>query len=157
MSFITKLSFTTLCLLGATAAWSADYKVKRSLEIPSASTQVWQLIGDFCDIDDWHPNVNACSLKVVDGSLARILTTDTGQEFTQKRIAFEPGLSYTYKTVSSSLPVENFTATLSIEPGEISRIEWSTNFSSDDPAMEQVIVDEIAAGLSAIERTFASR
>ena len=76
---------------------------------------------------------------------------------TQKRIAREEGLSYTYKTVSSTLPIEKFTATLSVQPGENLLIEWIANFSSDDPKMEDVVVGDIEAGLSAIESILASR
>lgn len=115
------------------------------------------MIGDFCDIDDWHPNVSACSLKVMDGSLVRVLKMDTGDQVTQKRIAQEEGLSYTYATVNSSLPIERYTATLSIQPGEKLLIEWIANFSSDDPAMENVVVDEVETGLSAIGSMVASR
>lgn len=120
-------------------------------------TETWHLIGDFCDIDDWHPDVNACTLRVVDGALTRILTTVSGEQFIQKRIASKSGLSYTYTTVGSSLPIDRFTATLSMEHGEKSRIEWSANISSDDPAMEKFVVDDIEDGLSAIERLFRSR
>lgn len=157
MTSIAKFSVIAASLLSATAAWPADFEVKRSLELPSSTPKVWHLIGDFCDIDDWHPNVAKCSLKVVDGSLVRVLTTDAGDELIQKRIAREEGLSYTYKTVSSSLPIENFTATLSVQPGENLLIEWIANFSSDDPAMERVVVDDIEGGLSAIESIFTSR
>lgn len=157
MTSIAKFSVIAASLLCATAAWPADFQVKRSLELPSATPQVWQLIGDFCDIDDWHPKVSSCSLKVMDGSLVRVLTTDTGDQVTQKRIAQEEGLSYTYKTVSSSLPIEKFTSTLAIQPGENLLIEWIANFSSDDPAMESVVVDDIEGGLSAIESIFTSR
>ena len=65
-------------LLCATAAWPADFQVKRSLELPASTPQVWHLIGDFCDIDDWHPDVSACALKVVDGALVRVLTMGAG-------------------------------------------------------------------------------
>ncbi len=157
MTSIAKFSTIAASLLCATAAWPADFQVKRSIELQSSTPQVWHLIGDFCDIDDWHPQVSSCALKVIDGSLVRVLTTDTGEEMTQKRIAREEGLSYTYKTVSSSLPVENFTATLSIQPGGNLLIEWIANFSSDDPGMEGVVVDDIEAGLSAIESILASR
>ena len=157
MTPIAKLSTIATCLLCATAAQSADFQVKRSLELPSSTPQVWHLIGDFCDIDDWHPNVSACSLKVADGSLVRVLTMNTGEQATQKRIAQEDGLSYTYKTVSSSLPIDKYTSTLSVQPGENLLIEWIANFSSDDPAMEKVVVDEIEAGLSAIKGLFESR
>lgn len=151
MKLTVKITAAAISALCATAAWSADYNVTRSLELSSPATKVWHVIGDFCDIDDWHPGLNACSLKVVDGSLVRVLTTEDGDEIVQKRIAEEPGLSYTYKTVSSSLPIENFTATLAIEPFDRPLIMWSGSFSSDDPSMEQVIVDQVEAGLSAIE------
>ena len=157
MKHMMKIAATTVSALGATAAWSADYQVKRSLELSAPAAEVWHLIGDFCDIDDWHPDVSACALKVVDGSLVRVVTTNAGDEIVQKRIAEEPGLSYTYKTVSSTLPVEGFTGTLSIEPFGKPLIMWSGRFSSDDPAMEQVIVDEIEAGMSAIEGILSAR
>ncbi|NOD93233.1 hypothetical protein GS636_10590 [Ruegeria sp. HKCCD4884] len=157
MTSIARFSVTAAALLCATTAWSADFQVKRSLELPSSTPEVWHMIGDFCDIDDWHPNVSACSLKVMDGSLVRVLKMDTGDQVTQKRIAQEEGLSYTYATVNSSLPIERYTATLSIQPGEKLLIEWIANFSSDDPAMENVVVDEVETGLSAIGSMVASR
>ena len=157
MTIISKTAATAICLLCATAAWSADYKVKRSLELHTPPTETWHLIGDFCDIDDWHPDVRGCSLKATDGRLTRVLTTNAGDEIVQQRIAQEAGLSYTYRIISSSLPVEKFTATLSIEPTGNPLIEWSANFSSDDPAMEQVVVEEIEAGLAAIDKILASR
>ncbi|WP_298355539.1 SRPBCC family protein [uncultured Litoreibacter sp.] len=157
MTSIAKFTVIAASLLCATAAWSADFQVKRSIELPSTTPQVWHLIGDFCDIDDWHPKVSSCALKAIDGSLVRVLTTDTGDQMTQKRIAREEGLSYTYKIVSSSLPIEKFTATLSVQPGENLLIEWIANFSSDDPAMERVVVEDIEGGLSAIKGILASR
>ena len=157
MTSIAQFSLIAASLFCATAAWPADFQVKRSIELQSATPQVWHLIGDFCDIDDWHPKVSSCALKVVDGSLVRVLTSDTGDQVTQKRIAREEGLSYTYKTVSSTLPIEKFTATLSVQPGENLLIEWIANFSSDDPKMEDVVVGDIEAGLSAIESILASR
>lgn len=150
MKLILKTVLTASVALCATAAASADYQVKRTLEISSPATEAWNQIGDFCDIDDWHPGVNACSLKVVDGSLTRVLTTNDGAEIVHKRIAEEPGLSYTYKTVSSSMPIEKFTATVSIEPFDRPLIMWIARFSSEDPAMEQVIVDEMEAGIAAM-------
>ncbi|MEO9821011.1 MAG: SRPBCC family protein [Paracoccaceae bacterium] len=157
MLYITKMASAILCLGCATAAWSADYKVKRSIEIPVSSTQAWHLIGDFCDIDDWHPSVNACSLRVLDGSLVRVLSSNGREDVAQKRIARESGLSYTYKSINSNLPIENFVSTLSVEPGNKARIEWSANFSSEDPAMEKLVVQEIETGMSAIEQILTGR
>ncbi len=157
MNLAFKSTMTYIFALCASAAWSADYHVKRSLELSAPAVEVWRLIGDFCDIDDWHPNVSACSLKAADGSLVRVLTTVSGDEIVQKRIAEEPGLSYSYKTVSASLPIEKFTATLSIEPYGTPLIMWSASFSSDDPATEQIIVEEIETGIAAIENILKAR
>ncbi len=93
----------------------------------------------------------------MDGSLVHVLTTQDGVAVTQKRIAHEASLSYTYKTVGASVPIENYTATLSVEPLGTSMVEWYAHFSSDDPAMEQRVVDEIEAGLAAIEVLLALR
>ena len=157
MTCIAKITAAAISTFCATAAWSADYKVMRSLELPSPAKETWHLIGDFCDIDDWHPGVSDCALKVMDGSLVRVLTTRAGDTIIQQSLAQEAGLSYTYKTVSSSLPIDNFTATLSIEPFDKPLIAWSANFSSEDPAMEQVVVEDIEAGLAAIEMILTSR
>lgn len=157
MKIIGKIAATAISITCATAAWSTEYHVKRSLELSAPATEIWHLIGDFCDIDDWHPDVRSCALKVKDGALVRVLTTNARDEMVQKRIAEEPGLSYTYKVVTSSLPIENFTATLAIEPFDKPLIMWSGSFSSDDPAMEQVIVEQVETGMSAIASILDAR
>ncbi|SMC12176.1 Polyketide cyclase / dehydrase and lipid transport [Roseovarius aestuarii] len=155
MKLTTLLTVTAIVGFHSTGAWSADYKVQRTLQLTAPSTEVWNLIGDFCDIDDWHPSLTACSLSVRDGGLHRTLTTADGDEFVEKRIANEPGLAYTYSIVSSPLPIENYTATFSIEPLNGSLISWSGRFSSEDPAMETTISEIYDAGLSAIEAALA--
>lgn len=138
----------------ATGAWSTDYKVKRTIQLPVSTTQVWSLIGDFCDIDDWHPDIKACMLKVIDGRLHRVLTDTDGSESVQQRIAVEPGLSYTYKILSSPLPLEKYTATFSIEPHDGSRVTWSARFSTDDLRTGAAIAEMYDTGLSAIASVF---
>jgi len=151
MKLTALITFTAIAGFHATGAWSADYKIQRTLQVQASSTEVWNLVGDFCDIDDWHPALTACSLSVSDGGLYRTLTTVDGAEFVEKRIAKESGLSYTYSIVSSPLPIENYTATFSIEPLNGSLISWSGRFSSEDPAMEATLSEFYDAGLSAIK------
>ena len=152
---VVKISAVAICMCHASAALSADYKVKRSIELSSSPSATWNTIGDFCDIDDWHPNVSGCTLKVVDGTLVRVLTTGAGNKIEQKRV-YQDGLLYSYTTVDHYLPIENYRATLSITPMEKTLIEWTANFSSDDPAMEQIVVKEVEDGMSAIEEIFMS-
>jgi hypothetical protein len=142
------LSYSALL---ATAGWAGDYKVQRTVQLTASATDAWNMAGDFCDIDDWHPAIVACALKVKYGALHRILTTVGGAEFVEKRIAVDPGQSYTYSTVSSPLPVQKYTATFSIDLLNGSSISWSGRFSSDDPSMEATIAGFYETGLAAIE------
>jgi len=146
------MTIATLSGFLATGAGATDYQVQRTLQLHIPSTKVWHLIGDFCDIDDWHPNIGGCALKAVGGKLDRVLTTTQGAEIVEQRIATEPGLSYTYRISSSPLPIERFTATFSIEPLDGARVTWSARFSSDDPTMEATVVEFFETGLAAIER-----
>ena len=137
-----------------TTAWSADYQVTRSLQLTQPTADVWRLVGGFCDVDDWHPNIIACDVKAVEGTLHRVLTTNSGETFVEQRIARETGLSYTYKSFQSPLLVDNFIATLSVEPNDGSQVTWSVGFSSDDPAMEGKVIELIETGLAGIEDRF---
>ena len=141
----------------ATSAWAADYEVTRTLQLKHAKADVWRLIGGFCDVDNWHPEIARCDLKVIDGKLHRVLTTSGGSQFVDQRIAKEQGLSYTYGTSEGPLPAGNFISTLSIEPiapNGGARVTWSANFSSDDPATEAKVIDLIEKGLAGIESSF---
>lgn len=131
--------------------WAADYAVQRTLQLSASSTEIWNMFGDFCDFDDWHPEITDCTLKVIDGGLHRNLTMTDGSVISEKRIATEPGLSYTYSIVGSSLPIEKYIATFSVEPLNGTLISWSGRFSSNDPKMEAVIAEFYEVGLSAIK------
>lgn len=151
---IKTLAVTAVSSLMATSVWAADYNVTRTLQLAHSTADVWRHIGGFCDVDDWHPRVVECELKVIDGKLHRVLTTDIGDQFIDQRIAKEKGLSYTYSSSQTPLPVDNFIATLSIEPLEGAQVTWSASFSSEDPTMEAKVVDLIEAGLAGIEGSF---
>ncbi len=151
MKTVLKVTLAALAGISPLGAWAEQYAIERSLQITSSPDTAWNLIGDFCDIDDWHPAVSTCELKVIDGALHRILVMTDGAKLVEKRIASEPGHSYTYRIVSSPLPVEKYTATLSITRGDSSTITWSGRFSSDDPQSESLIAEVYETGLSAIQ------
>jgi hypothetical protein len=136
-------------VLAATAAGAESYKVQRSLDLTDAD-MAWKIMGDFCDIDDWHPAVEVCRLRVIDGALHRVLTLAGGGEFVEKRIAEEPGISYSYTIESAPLPVEKYVATMAITRGDAPVLTWSGSFQSDDPEMEAVFGGIYDAGLAGI-------
>ena len=141
-------------LVAATGAAAGDYTLSRTLQLSAPSSEVWNLIGDLCDIDDWHPDIGGCALKVVDGRLHRVLMTNKGMEFVEKLVAVETGLSHTYSTKSAPFPVEKYVTTLSVEPIGGSQVRWSARFSSDDPTTETEIAEMIETGLAAIKASF---
>lgn len=141
----------------AMPAVSGEYSVRRELQVSAPFTEVWHAIGDFCDIDDWHPAITACATKVIDGKIHRILTTADGGEFVEQRIATEAGLSYTYKITASPLPLQKYTATLSVTPNDGTLISWSARFSSDDPTAETVITGILDDGLASIDAAFSGK
>ncbi len=136
-------------------AQAADYSVSRSVTISNPNGDAWNVIGDFCDVDDWHPAITTCALKSKDGAIHRLLTLGNGAQILEKLIAVEPGLSYTYAIVESPLPVENYVSTISITGGDTATVAWSGRFSSDDPGMEAVIGDIYDQGLAAIAARFS--
>ena len=138
----------------ASMAMADSYTVNRSIEITADPEAVWQAVGDFCDVDDWHPAVMACALKAQDGSVHRRLTLADGAEFFEKLVAVEQNVSYTYRIVESPLPVTNYVATFSIARGNPNQITWSGRFRSDDPEMEAVIAGIYEAGLAELSSQF---
>ena len=145
------------CVFGvfATGSLAETYSVSRTLETNASSQTVWHLIGDFCDIDDWHPAITACDLKVIEGGLHRVLQLADGAEFLEKRVASESGLSYTYSIETSPLPIERYVGTLSVTAGDATTITWTTRFKSDDPEMEAFVGSIFDAGMAEIAAQLA--
>ena len=139
-------------LICGTPASAEDYAVSKSIELMGSPEEIWQVIGDFCDLDDWHPGIVACALTGRDGGVHRKLKLDNGAEVLEKLIAADPGgLNYTYSIVEAPLPIENYTATLAITRGSPAILTWSGKFTSDDPSMEAVFSGLYESGLDAIK------
>ena len=143
---------TVACaVIGATGVAADNYKVQCTLNLTTPSAEVWNLTGDFCDVDDWHPGITACQLRVIDGRLHRILSLNGGGELLERRIASEPGLTYTYRVTGGPFAADKLIMTFSVEPIGGTRIDWIANFSADDLATEARIAAFIEAGLAGIK------
>ena len=154
MRFLSFLVAATAVALPVSASETKSYSVSRSVTIDASAEEVWNVMGDFCDLDDWHPAFVGCQLKAIDGGLHRILTMDGGGAFVEKLVASEPGLSYTYSIVEGPLPLERYTGTMSITPGQPVEVTWSSRFKSPDPAMEGAVIGVYESGLEALAAQF---
>jgi Polyketide cyclase / dehydrase and lipid transport len=149
----------TLVALAATIAWSAAaeaIEVKKRREAPGTPAEVWAVVGDFCAIKDWHPAVAECEQIEEGGDTYRILTLGDGGKIKEK-LTKTGDTSYSYDIVESPLPVQNYSATLTVgEDDEEDRVEivWTADFDAkgaEDAEAEKVIVGIFNDGLSGIK------
>ena len=135
---------------------AAALEVNQSVEVAAPPEKVWDMIGDFCSIADWHPVVKQCAASEQDGVAMRKLTTVDGAVLVEKRVQYsDEGMSYTYVIVDSPLPVSNYTSTLAVMGmGDGSMITWSGEFAAKgapDAKAVEVITGIYQAGLKALQ------
>ncbi len=151
MKFYGSIVLSAALVASVAAADTTSYSVTRSVTVDATAGEVWQVIGDFCDIDDWHPAFIGCALKAPEGGgVHRVLTMDGGAEFLEKLVASEPGLSHTYSIVEAPVPITNYVSTLAITPGDKVEVTWSSRFKTDDPEIEALVISVYESGLAAL-------
>jgi hypothetical protein len=128
-------------------------ELHQSASVKGAPEAVWQKIGEFCAIKDWHPAVKACEESEEGGATFRTLTLPDGGAIKEK-LTEQTETSYTYEMVESPLPVENYRSTLSVmSEGDGAMIMWDGTFDAkgaSDADAESVIAGIYKAGLDQI-------
>lgn len=127
--FISAIGFALLVGTGSAPASAAT--ILRSADVDASASEVWSLIGPFCAIKNWLPPVGQC---IEDGKspATRILVTKDGNAaFVETQTARDNARhSYSYRFLSSPLPVSKYTSTISVsEKGDgTSTIAWSGSY-----------------------------
>lgn len=121
----------TLGLFGmASAAQAVESKAAKTTA--QSVDAVWQKIGDFCGIANWHPAVAKCELSI--DKKERTLTLKGGGTIVEHLVRWSDKThSYTYKIVSSPLPVDNYVSTIHVAPaksGSGSVISWRGHYTA---------------------------
>jgi len=118
-------------------------KVKMETELPVEPDDVWETIGRFNALQDWHPAVEESELE--EGGRVRRLKLAGGGEIVERLEQLdEEGHAYRYSILSSPLPVGRYTATIRVRPaadGKGSVVEWSSDFEpqgSEQEALETI-------------------
>jgi hypothetical protein len=143
-----------LLVASASSALAEDYAITNTVTVAAESTAVWQVVGDFCDVDDWHPGIVSCVLEARDGTVHRQLTLGDGALVLEQLMSSTPGVSYTYAIVEAPLPISDYVSTVSITSGNPTTITWQGTFSSDVPEMAGAIQGLYDGGLSALSERF---
>jgi len=149
------LPAAAVLVCSTSAAFALEARVTK--DTTSAPEKVWASVGDFCGIADWHPAVEKCVASTADGDEVRTLSLKGGGTIEEELISrSDDDMSYSYKILTSPLPVASYESTISVVPeGDGTSIVWVGTFdakgASDEDAVKtisgiyQAGVDGIAA------------
>jgi hypothetical protein len=153
---MTKLTLVaTLLIVSTSSAFAEDYSIKSSVTVGADSEMVWAAIGDFCDIDDWHPGIVSCVLAARDGIVHRQLTLGDGAPVLEQLTSVKAGVSYSYEIIEAPLPITGYVSTLSVTSGNPTTVTWKGTFKSDVAEMEGAIKGLYDGGLGALSDRFS--
>ena len=147
------LAIAALALTAAAPAHAID--LERSTTVAAPPAKVWQTIGDFCGIGNWHPAVEKCTPSEMDGKKVRTLSLKGGGTIKEEQVSRDDKvMSYTYTILESPLPVSDYKSTLSVAPdGQGSKVTWTGNFNAKgapDSVAKDAIQGIYDSGLKAI-------
>ena len=117
-------------------------KVSMTTNLNASADQVWQMIGRFNALPDWHPSVEKSELT--EAGQTRTLSLVGGGKIVEKLEKVDDNSrTYTYSITDSPWPVKNYTATIKVTgSGDSSTVEWSSEFdpmgASPEDAMKTV-------------------
>ena len=151
-TFLAGLLSVGLCLT-ATAAQAVESKASKTTS--ESVDAVWRKIGDFCGIANWHPAVAKCELSA--DKKERTLTLKGGGTIVEDLVSWSDKThSYTYKIVSSPLPVDNYVSTIHVaaaKSGAGSVIHWRGQYTAkgaSDADAKKTIDGIYGAGLTSL-------
>lgn len=154
--------FLAAVALAATISSAPADQVRGKIEVEASADKAWAAISDFCAIRDWHPEITSCKLANEGKSRVRILNTRDGATMVEIEMArSDPGRVYSYRTVESPLPVENFVSTLRIlplEPGKVD-ILWLSSYKpvGSAEAAQKALLDLVNTGLASLKAKLEAR
>ena len=144
-------------LIGSGSAYAIT--VKKRIEAPGLPPDIWEVVGGFCAIKDWHPAIAEC-VETKEGDVTiRTLTLKDGGAKIKEKLTGAEDLAYTYEIVEGPLPVKNYTSKLWLEVDDEpdrSVIYWQSDFdangASDDEA-KKIVTGILGDGVKGIKKS----
>lgn len=156
---------------GAGAASAASLVSAKKLELNVDESKVeaerkalWEKIGGWCAIKEWHPAVASCEESKEGDDTFRTLTLKDGGKIKEKLV--DTGTtSYRYAIVDSPLPVKNYEAQFSVTPDDDDldeiNVGWSATYDpadGKDAKEARSVIDGIfKSGIDNIKATYGSK
>ncbi len=108
-------------------------KVSMNTSLNVSPEKLWEMIGGFNALPDWHPAVEKSELEE-EGSVRRLSLAGGGTIIEKLEKVDDNERLYSYTIVDSPLPVANYTSTIRVKDDGSgnSTVEWSSEFSPKD-------------------------
>ncbi|HJO88762.1 MAG: SRPBCC family protein [Alphaproteobacteria bacterium] len=135
--------------------------VTLSMPLPVSAKQVWDLIGGFNALPNWHPIVERSEVEEdkPNRTTTRKLHLAGGGTVVERLTEQDDDKKvYSYEILESPLPVKGYKATIRVRESENgSEVEWSSDFeaegASNDDAVK-VIQDIYNTGFQNLRKIF---
>jgi hypothetical protein len=154
-----KLALAGTAALVLAASSASALEVKKKINAPALPPKVWETVGEFCAIKDWHPLIADCKEAEEEGVTFRTLTLKDGGSIKEKLLSSDD-TSYSYEIIEGPLPVKNYQAKLWVEederePDRRTTIHWDATFDANgasDEDAEKTIANIFVIGLKSIKQ-----
>ena len=126
-------------------------KVSVSEKIPANAQQVWEMIGNFNSLADWHPAIEKSELE--EGGSVRRLTMPDGtiivETLTSERI-------YEYVIPDGQLPLSGYKAFIRVVEDDDGNCTatWESEFEPQAPNAEDMVTGLYQAGFDNLRKMF---
>ncbi|MGH7929121.1 MAG: SRPBCC family protein [Candidatus Binatia bacterium] len=137
-------------------------KVNSSMHLDVPAEKVWDMIGQFKALADWHPAVESSALE--EGGQVRRLSLLGGGTIVERLERLDDrSFRYRYAIEQSPLPVSNYVSELQVKKdkdGKGCTVEWSSEFEpfgASSSEAENVIRGIYEAGLANLRTMFGGR
>ncbi len=133
-------------------------KVSASTKLGVPASQVWDLIGGFNALPDWHPAVERSELEE-GGSKRRLHLIGGGEIVEELKAMDDSGRSYSYSILSSPLPVMNYRATITVREDADGNaiVDWAGEFDASADNANDVIKGIYDAGLENLRKMMGGK
>jgi uncharacterized protein YndB with AHSA1/START domain len=121
-------------------------KVNVTTKLNVPADKVWELIGGFNALADWHPAIEKSELEEEGKGTIRRLTLAGGGTIIERLEHIDNNERvYSYAIIDSPLPVSDYVSTIRVRDegdGNVSVVEWSSEFkpsgATEADAMETI-------------------
>ena len=132
-------------------------KVSMSTRLGVPAGTVWDTIGGFNTLADWHPAIEKSELE--GGGTVRKLSLAGGGTVVETLEEHDDGSrTYSYRIDDSPLPVADYRARIKVnDEGEGCSVDWTSEFEpagAPEAEAQKVIQDVFEAGLENLKKMF---